>query len=413
MARKPEELAPASDAGYEPAPNLMPMRATVLAAILAVAACSSGAEPIAGGTPTVSLKLQEVASGLSGPVYAASPAGDNRLFVVEQPGRIRIIESGQLLATPFLDISSRVSSGGERGMLSVAFNPQYRTNGFFYVYFTGPSGELRIERFTVSANPNLANASSAKVILAVPHPRDNHNGGLAMFGPDGMLYLGLGDGGGGGDPDRNGQNANTLLGALLRIDVNGGDPYAIPSGNPFVGRTDARAEIWAIGLRNPWRFAFDREAGNLYVADVGQDRFEEVNVVPSTRAGVNYGWNIMEATSCFNASSCNRQGLEIPAIEYDHSLGACSITGGFVYRGAAIPELAGHYFYADYCLGWIKSFRFVNGATTDARTWDLGNVGTITSFGEDATGELYITTGNGRVYRIARATSAALQRPDG
>src|SRR5215208_1714520 len=238
---------------------------------LALIACSSGES--SDPTPIPSdfvLKLQEVASGLNNPVYVTSPPGDARLFIVDVIGRIRIVENGQLLATPFLDITSRVGSGGERGMLSVAFHPEYRTNGFFYVYFTGTSGEIRVERFTVSSNANQANAASSKVILTVSHPRTNHNGGLAMFGPDGMLYLGLGDGGGGGDPDSNGQNQTTLLGKLLRINVDSGDPYAIPSGNPFVGRTDARQEIWAMGLRNPWRYAFDRSAGRLYVADVGQ-----------------------------------------------------------------------------------------------------------------------------------------------
>ncbi len=288
-------------------------------------------------------------------------------------------------------------------MLSMAFHPQYRSNGFFFVYFTGQSGEIRVERFAVSGNVNVASAVSAKVIITVPHPRSNHNGGLAMFGPDGMLYLGLGDGGGGGDPDSNGQNANTLLGALLRINVDAGDPYAIPSGNPYAGVQGARSEIWATGLRNPWRFAFDAQAGNLYVADVGQGRLEEVSVVRTERAGVNYGWSILEGTACYNATSCNRQGLELPALEYDHSGGACSITGGFVYRGAAIPEIAGHYFYSDYCAGFVKSFRYVSGAATDKRTWNVGNVGNVTSFGEDSAGELYITAGS-RVYRIMKSS---------
>jgi glucose/arabinose dehydrogenase len=372
-----------------------------LAAAITITGCSPETDPEPTPDPNITLKLDQVATGLSGPVYVTSPPGDSRLFIVEQPGRIRIIQNGQLLPAPFLDIVSRVGSGGERGMLSVAFHPQYAANGFFYVYFTATNGEIRVERFTASGN--TANPSTAKVILAVPHPRGNHNGGLAMFGPDGMLYLGLGDGGGGGDPDANGQNQNTLLGALLRIDVNSGDPYSIPAGNPFVGRNDARPEIWATGLRNPWRFAFDGSAGNLYVADVGQGELEEVNVVAATRAGVNYGWNIMEGSSCYNASSCNRQGLELPVLEYRHLGNACSVTGGFVYRGSAIPEIAGHYFYGDYCAGFVKSFRFQGGAATDERTWELGNIGNITSFGQDAAGELYITSGNGTIYRIARS----------
>lgn len=383
------------------------MRRFTVAAALIAAACTGtdSTTPIPPPIPPeFKLSLQLIASGLSGPVYLTSPLGDARLFVVEQPGRIRIISSGQVLATPFLDITSRVATGGERGLLSVAFHPQYATNGFFYVYFTGAGGELRIERFTVSANANVAAGASSKLILAVAHPRTNHNGGLAMFGPDGMLYLGLGDGGGAGDPDLNGQNINTLLGALLRIDVSAGDPYAIPAGNPFAGRTDARPEIWATGLRNPWRFSFDRTAGLIYVADVGQNQWEEVNVASSTRAGVNYGWNVMEASSCYNASACNRAGLELPAHEYGHVDGSCSVTGGFVYRGTALPEIAGHYFYADYCVGAVKSFLYQGGVATDKRSWALGSVGSISSFGEDSSGEIYLTSGNGTVYKFVRGT---------
>ncbi len=373
-----------------------------IAALTLAVACSNGAEPPPGENGNVDLRLVEVAGTFASPVYVTAPVGDPRLFIVEQAGRIRVVENGQTVSTPFLDIAARVGSGGERGLLSMAFHPQYRTNGFFYVYFTGTNGDIRIERFSVSANPNVANAASGKVILTVPHPRGNHNGGLAMFGPDGMLYLGLGDGGGGGDPDRNGQNENTLLGALLRIDVDDGDPYAIPASNPYASRNDAKREIWAIGLRNPWRFSFDRQGGNLYVADVGQGELEEVNVVSATRAGVNYGWNVMEGSACYNASSCNRQGLELPALEYNHVGSACSVTGGFVYRGAAIPEIVGHYFYGDYCAGFVKSFRYQAGAVAEERTWSFGNIGSVTSFGEDAAGEIYITAGS-KVYRIAKA----------
>ncbi|MEO5590638.1 MAG: PQQ-dependent sugar dehydrogenase [Gemmatimonadaceae bacterium] len=377
-----------------------------------LAACSSATETIEPPLPkppepipaSLTLALQQVASGLSGPVYVTAPAGDARLFIVEQPGRIRIVENGVLLATPFLDITPRVAAGGERGMLSVAFHPQYKTNGYFYVYFIGMSGEIRVERFTAVPAANVANAGTAKIILTVPHPLTNHNGGLAMFGPDGMLYLGLGDGGGGGDPGRNGQNANTLLGAMLRIDVNNGDPFAIPAGNPYIGRSDARPEIWALGLRNPWRFTFDRATNDLYIADVGQDALEEVDVVPASRAGVNYGWNVMEGSQCYNAGSCNKQGLELPVLEYNHSGGQCSITGGFVYRGAAIPELTASYFYADYCAGWVRSFRYSAGAVTEQRLWAVGSVGFLTSFGEDAAGELYVTSSNGRVYRIVEGS---------
>jgi glucose/arabinose dehydrogenase len=379
------------------------MRLRSLLWIAAIVACSSdsgtGPSPLPGN---FTIQLIEVASGLSSPLYLTSPPNDSRLFVVEQAGRIRIIKNGQVLAQPFLDIVSRVSSGGERGLLSVAFHPSYAANGFFYVNFTDLAGNTRVERFNVSSNPDVGDASSSKLILGVTQPFANHNGGLNLFGPDGMLYIGLGDGGSGGDPQGNGQRTNTLLGKILRIDVDNGDPYSIPSGNPFANQSGARPEIWAYGLRNPWRFSFDRTAGLLFVADVGQGSLEEIDVVPTTRAGVNYGWNIMEGSSCFGSGSCSTAGLEPPVIEYNHSGGACSVTGGYAYRGSAIPELAGHYFYSDYCAGFLRSFLYSNGAATDQRTWDVGTIGSVTSFGEDAAGEMYIVVQQGRVYRIGR-----------
>jgi glucose/arabinose dehydrogenase len=369
-----------------------------------VAGCS---EPLPGPVPLpdiFNIRLTEIASGLSNPLYLTSPRNDSRLFVVEQAGRIRIIKNGQLLSQPFLDIVTRVSSGGERGLLSVAFHPSYATNGFFYVNFTDLAGNTRVERFKVSSNPDVADGSSSKFILGVTQPFANHNGGLNVFGPDGMLYIGLGDGGSGGDPQGNGQRTNTLLGKILRIDVDNGDPYSISSGNPFVNQTGARAEIWAYGLRNPWRFSFDRTAGLLYVADVGQGTLEEVDVVQATRAGVNYGWNIMEGSSCFGSSGCSTTGLERPVFEYNHSGGACSITGGYAYRGSALPEVAGHFFYSDYCLGFLRSFLYANGVATDQRNWDVGSIGSVTSFGEDSAGELYVVVQQGRVYRIERGS---------
>jgi glucose/arabinose dehydrogenase len=214
-----------------------------------------------------------------------------------------------------------------------------------------------------------------------------------------MLYIGMGDGGSGGDPHRHGQNPNTLLGKLLRIDVNG-NPYSIPRGNPYASGSGGRGEVWATGMRNPWRFAFDRTTGLLYVADVGQNELEEIDVEPASRAGLNYGWNIMEGDRCYRGDGCNRNGLVIPKVSFGHSGGACSVTGGFVYRGRRIPSLAGHYFYSDYCAGWIKSFRFVNGAVSDQKTWSVNDLGHVVSFGEDASGELYILTENGRVLKI-------------
>lgn len=342
-----------------------------------------------------------VATGLTNPLYLTAPTGDPRLFVVEQPGRIRIVANGSLLATPFLDITDRVLAGGERGLLSIAFHPEYATNGYFFVDYTDLSGDTRVERYRVSADPNLADQTSAKLILFVDQPYSNHNGGLVLFGPDGMLYVGLGDGGSGGDPQGNGQNRGVLLGKLLRLDVDGGDPYAIPADNPFVGVSGARGEIWAYGLRNPWRFTFGREAGMLYIADVGQNRREEVNVAPAGAGGLNYGWNVMEGDECYGASACDPSGLTLPVLAYGHSDG-CSITGGYVYRGQAIPALQGHYFYSDYCGGWVKSFRYDGGAVVDRRDWGL-ELGGVLSFGEDSAGELYVLSANGNVYRLRTA----------
>jgi glucose/arabinose dehydrogenase len=258
-----------------------------------------------------------------------------------------------------------------------------------------------VARYTATPTADVADAGSRTSVITIPHPgQSNHNGGLAMFGPDGMLYLGTGDGGGAGDQPNNAQNINVLLGKLLRLNV-AELPYTIPAGNPFVGVTGAD-EIWAFGLRNPWRYAFDTTAGQLFIADVGQNSWEEVNVVPAIVAGGNYGWRIMEGTHCHNpAVGCNQTGLTLPVHEYDHSQG-CSITGGFVYRGAAIPELRGHYLYSDYCTGFLRSFRVSGGSAVDHRNWSIGDIGNILSFGVDAAGEVYMLSANGGVYRIVR-----------
>ena len=354
--------------------------------------------------PGFTLKLEPfVTAGLSSPVFLTQPLDDGRIFVVEQGGTIRIVRDGVLQPTPFLDISSRVLSGGERGLLSVAFHPQYATNHFFYVYFTTQTnGDIRIERFTATS-AEVADPTSSKLILTVAHSdQPNHNGGLLTFGPDGMLYAGLGDGGGGGDPLMNGQNYDALLGSLLRLDVDNGDPYAIPSDNPFVGQSGRRGEIWAKGLRNPWRYAFDKPTGLLYIADVGQNLHEEVDVQPAKAGGLNYGWNIMEGQNCYNASTCSQTGLTPPVIAYDHTNGACSITGGYVYRGVSIPEVVGHFFYSDYCEGFLRSFRYSNGTAVDQKDWGV-TMSSVTSFGLDAAGEIYVLTGNG-VFRIARGS---------
>lgn len=376
----------------------------VLVLLLAVA-CGTTDTPTGAenGSPApVQLALQEVATGLQQPLYLTAPANDNRLFIVEQPGRIRIVKDGQLLPQPFLDISSRVSSGGERGLLGLAFHPLYTDNGFFYVNYTDNSGDTRVERYARSDNPDVADPESGALVLTVDQPFGNHNGGQVLFGPDGMLYIPLGDGGSGGDPQNNAQTLSTLLGKLLRIDVNSGNPYAIPPDNPFTGQAGARPEIWAYGLRNPWRTSFDR-GGNLYfIADVGQNRHEEINAVDRTAAGVNYGWRIMEGSSCYNASSCDQSGLTLPIHTYPTSGGNCAVTGGYVYRGSSIPEIAGHYFFTDHCAGGLRSLRFADGNAQDVREWDVGSTGNVSSFGEDAAGELYVVGHGGTVWRIVK-----------
>lgn len=379
------------------------LRASVL--LLAALAACSGDNTSNPPPPVDAIRLQEVASGLASPVFLTAPAGDARLFVVEQPGRIRVVENGVVAAAPFLDITDRVQSGGERGLLSMAFHPRYAQNGFFFVYYTDRAGDIRVDRFRVSAEPARADVASARNVITIPH-RDasNHNGGLVAFGPDGRLYLGTGDGGGGGDPQRNGQNPLSLLGKILRLDVDGAEPYGIPADNPFAGRSSTRNEIWALGVRNPWRFSWNRDSGTLFVADVGQNAWEEINAVPAAAGGLNYGWNTMEGAHCFPAGSqCGTAGMTLPVLEYGRGDG-CSVTGGYVYRGSALPGLRGHYFYSDYCQGWLRSFRFTGGQASDRREWEVGGVGNVTSFGEDGGGELYVVTAGGRVFRVVAAS---------
>ena len=345
---------------------------------------------------------------LSAPLDLQVAPGDTaRLFIAEKTGRIRILKNGALNPAPFLDISSRVSNGSEQGLLGLAFHPQYATNHRFYVDYTDGSGNTHVVEFLASTNPDSASATERE-ILFVTQPASNHNGGQLAFGPDGYLYIALGDGGGGGDQFHNGQNLGSLLAKILRLNVDSGSPYSIPPGNPFVGRTGAREETWDYGLRNPWRFSFDRSNGDLYIADVGQDSWEELDYEPHGAGGKNYGWNIMEGLHCFGSLTCNQTGLTLPVVEYSH-LDGCSVTGGYVYRGTEIPELDGVYFYGDYCTGIIRSFRIDQGQATNQTDWTSalrtqsgGQMQGLSSFGQDARGELYILLLSGEVYRIAR-----------
>lgn len=350
------------------------------------------------------IALQEVASGLSTPLFLAAPRNDARLFIVERTGRVRIVKNGVLNATPYLDLSARIATTGEGGLLSIAFDPDYATNGFVYADFVDTSGNIAIERFHVSADPDVADASPLR-ILSIAHPvNTNHYGGLLAFGADGMLYAGIGDGGGAGDVLGNAQNLAVLLGKLLRVDVRNANPiqpYAIPPDNPFATRNDRRREIWAYGLRNPWRYAFDPTSASLYIADVGQDRREEIDAVGAATAGLNYGWNAVEGTLCSPSDPCDKTGTVVPVLDYPHdATGGCSITGGYVYRGSAIPGIQGRYFYSDFCSGWLRSIAVVDGVATERVDWNIANVGSILSFGQDAQGELYMLSTNGKVYRL-------------
>jgi glucose/arabinose dehydrogenase len=334
--------------------------------------------------------------------------GTGRLFIVEKTGKILIYQNGKVLARPFLDLSGSVSSGPEQGLLGLAFHPKFRTNRKLYVDYTNRSGNTVIREYRVSAsNPNVVATSTARRILHVNQPYANHNGGMIAFGPDRYLYIGLGDGGSGGDPGNRAQDKTTLLGKILRINVNGSTAtrnYLIPASNPYVGKP-GRNEIWQRGVRNPWRFSFDRANGNLWIGDVGQNRYEEVDRAVRTSSGagrgVNWGWRVMEGFHCYQPSSgCNTTGKKRPLLEYSHATnGRCAITGGYVYRGSAVPALVGGYVYGDYCSGEI----FVVSATASspaAVTRLLDTNLMISSFGETAGGELLVTDLNGGLYRI-------------
>lgn len=352
------------------------------------------------------LELEEFASGLSSPVDIAN-AGDDRLFVVEKRGFIRILEAdGSLLEKPFLDIDSLVNSGAsERGLLGLAFHPNYAENGYFFVNYTDNNGHTQISRFNVSTdNPDLADASSQKKILHITQPYDNHNGGDLAFGPDGYLYIGTGDGGLGGDPDNSGQTRTALLGKMLRIDINTEGPYAIPEDNPFANTDFTLDEVWALGLRNPWRFSFDRQTGDLWIGDVGQNLWEEIDLqLANSPGGENYGWRCYEGDVPFNTNGCeDASNFTFPVHVYTSNFTVgCSVTGGYVYRGTDFPDLISHYLYADFCSGRIWSL-YPDGADGWInREWLNGPNSQFSTFGEDQNGELYLAAyGTGQIFRV-------------
>lgn len=373
------------------------MKTTLLFIALVFIQCTQHSQ-----TVPATIGLQTFATGFSSPVEITH-CGDSRLFVVEQDGLIKILNSnGTTNATPFLNVTSLTNGSGEQGLLGLAFHPNYASNGFFYINYTRVSdGATVIARYSVNAgNPNIANPTGT-ILLIISQPYSNHNGGSLKFGPDGYLYIGMGDGGSGGDPQNRAQNINELLGKMLRIDVNSGSPYGIPTGNPYA-TTAGADEIWAIGLRNPWKFSFDRQNGDLWIADVGQNLHEEVNRAGGTEAGLNYGWRCYEANAPYNTSGCAPQSsYKAPLIVTDHSSGFCSITGGYVYRGTQYPGFQGKYFFSDYCKPQI-CMADGSGNVFFSQTF-TGN--SFVTFGEDVNGELYVgSINNGIIYKLVDTT---------
>ena len=347
------------------------------------------------------ISLKEVASGFEAPLFVTQAGdGSRTLFVIEQAGRIRIVQGGGPAPDPFLDISDRITAGGEQGLLGLAFHPDYASNGFFFVNYTDEAGDTVVSRFERSS-ASAADPSSETILLRIDQPYANHNGGALAFGPDGYLYIATGDGGSGGDPEGNGQSLDTLLGKILRIDVDGGSgdrAYAIPNDNPFADRDDARPEIWAYGTRNPWRFSFDRTG--IWIADVGQDELEEINRMPVDEGGLNYGWNVMEGDACYEPpSGCRADDLVLPIATYSHDLG-CSVTGGYVYRGSRFPKMVGAYLFGDYCSGMIWGLR-ASGRSPQEPVRLSSSGHSISSFGLKRGGEILLTDiASGQLLRV-------------
>jgi glucose/arabinose dehydrogenase len=391
----PSTQAPATATSALPSPTVMPGTSSPTED----PATPSPSEPPATQTPSTTTfpdpsayDWQIAVSGLERPVDLQTD-GSGRLFVIEKVGRIRIVQDGQLLPQPFLDISDRVgSNGNEQGLLGLAFHPQYSQNGRFFVNYTDKNGDTVIARFQASGDPNAADPGSEVKLLGVDQPYANHNGGVLAFGPDGYLYAGLGDGGSQGDPQGNAQKTNSLLGKILRIDVNSGDTYSVPPDNPFGN------EVWAYGLRNPWRLSFDKANGDLYIGDVGQNTWEEIDYLTAgSPGGTNFGWNQREGAHDYNGSAS--PDFTEPVAEYSHQEGGCSVTGGYVYRGS-MPEWNGIYLYGDYCTGIIWGLFHNESGWQKQKLFDVDY--TITSFGQDQSGEIYLVSDGGSVYKLVK-----------
>jgi glucose/arabinose dehydrogenase len=387
------------------------------AALLVVWGCGSGSNLTAttttitsttqspGGQPLLGLELELLAQGLSTPVMATGIPGDPRIFVVEQPGTIRIVDHTGVREEPFLDVTRFVEDAGlEQGLLSMAFHPAFVDDGRVYLSFTNTSGDSRVLEYRhQGSDPNVLDPASGRLVLAVGQPHEYHNGGTIRFGPDGNLWVGLGDGGGVGDPWGNAQNPRTLLGAMLRLDVDGADgvtSYAIPADNPFMDGEGGAPEVWAYGLRNPWTFTFTDD-DQVVIHEVGHERWEELNVQAIADGGANFGWPVMEADECFEADECDATGMTAPALVVPHER-TCALVGGPFYRGSAIPELHGEVFYADFCVGWVRSAHWDGAQFGTPTEWsrEFGEVGQITALSEDGDGEILLLTASGELYRI-------------
>lgn len=408
------EASPSASAANATATQTaIPALPTATQTAVSVLPTATPTDPPATPLPSLealSLKLAPVAEGLDRPLFVThADDGRGRLFIVEKAGTVRILADGRLVERPFLDIRDRVGSGGsEQGLLGLAFAPEYERTGYFYANYTDRRGDTVVARYQAAVEPDLADPASEAAVLKLKQPAGNHNGGMLAFGPDGQLWIGAGDGGGSNDRFGNGQNPGTLLGKMLRLDVTSdpGQAYTIPADNPWLSSDwngqDVRDEVWAVGLRNPWRYSFDRSTGDLWIADVGQNRYEEINRVPAgSPGGLNFGWPITEGAHCFpEDKACDRRGLEEPIFDYPHEEGNCSITGGYVYRGTQIPALVGAYIFGDFCSGkiWALAREGTDWNATALLDTDLS----LSSFGEDEAGELYVTDLNrGGVYRLA------------
>jgi glucose/arabinose dehydrogenase len=375
-----------------------------LAPLIGAAALALSAAPAAPAAGP-GFALREVAAGLDGALLVTAPAGDPRLFVVQQNGLVRVVRGGRVKARPFLDLRRAVSKGYEQGLLGLAFHPDYARTGRLFVDYTNRAGDTRVVEYHVSSDPDRADAASARTVLGIDQPFENHNGGHLAFGPDGMLYMGTGDGGKYYDPFDNGQRLNSMLGKILRIDVDtgGGRPYAVPPDNPFARRTGTRGEIWHYGLRNPWRFSFDPARGDMWIGDVGQDHWEEIDVAPRGLSGLNFGWVAYEGRERLRGQAAPRGRVTAPVAVYSHAKGL-SVTGGEVYRGGAVPALRGRYIFADYASGRVWTMRA--GPRPGGLREVTGGIGrrltAVTSFGRDGAGEIYVVAA-GAVYKIVRA----------